>query len=209
MHFRMDTGEPPGFASTAPRDAPPVVAGPQNPFAQTEPHRPAYLSQQEFRVDLRNWRGTLLDTKAKPDTYLAWHSRALDTLCGNRADVRHFLLWAERQSTAIDWAAEQHGARAASLAEDVTNVSLVLYAATKSLLADSLLDMARACGDGRGLELWRRLAAQWRGNAPQILAAKARRYATPQRCASVAALWEQLPAWEQLGSDLDMGGWYI
>ena len=96
-------------------------------------------------MDLRNWRGTLLDTKAKPDTYVAWHSRALDTLCGNRADVRNLLLWAERQGVAIDRAAEQHGARDVSLAEDVANVSFVFYAATKSLLADSLLDTRNSC----------------------------------------------------------------
>ena len=89
--------------------------------------------------------------------------------------------------------------------DDVAAVSFALFEATKHLLADSLLSRARTCGDS-GLELWRRLATEWRGNAPQVLAAKSRRFNAPARCASMAKLWEALPLWEQLGRELAASG---
>ena len=155
---------------------------------------------------MRNWEGTLFDQRAKPDSYLAWHDRALGALSGNRPDVRRLLLWAEQPETPLDAAAELRGARAVALVYDeVASVSLTFFEGTKALLAESLLDTARTCGDGRGLELWRRLAAQWRGNAPQVLAAKSRRYFDPQRCSTAAKLWDALPPWEQLGSEIALG----
>ena len=227
VRFAMDEldgaqpGEPPGFArppgapppeefrANAPAGQPagqPTWSSQSPAFAQQEYQRPPYHSQTEFRVDLRNWKGTLLDQRAKPDSYLAWHDRALGALSGNRPDVRRLLLWAEQQETPLDAAAELRGARAVALVYDeVASVSLSLFEGTKALLADSLLDTARTCGDGRGLELWRRLAAQWRGNAPQVLAAKSRRYFDPQRCSTAAKLWDALPPWEQLGSEIALG----
>ena len=161
----------------------------------------------DFRVDLRNWKSAPLDLDAKPDSFLAWHDRALGLLSGNRLDVRRLLLWAEQRDTPIDALAEQDGARAAGLVHDsVESVSFCLFEATKSLLSDSLLSRARSCGDGRGLELWRRLAAEWRGNAPQVLAAKCRRYTDPPKCTSLLKLWESLPLWEQLGNEIALGG---
>ena len=69
-------------------------------------------------------------------------------------------------------------------------VSFSIFEAIKSLFSDSLVNRARSCGDGRGLELRRRLAAEWRGNALQVLAAKCRRYTDPPRCATTLKLWE-------------------
>ena len=87
-------------------------------------------------------------------------------------------------------------------------VGLALYEGLLSLVSDSLLSQARTCNDS-GLEFWRVLAARWRGNAPQVLAMKSRRFNAPARCASMAKLWEALPPWEQTGRDLAMSGLVI
>ena len=73
------------------------------------------------------------------------------------------------------------------------------------IMSDSLLSRARACEDGRGLELWRKLHAERRGSAPQFIAAKARQFQDPQRCQSVQQLWEALPSWERVGSEVLIG----
>ena len=159
----------------------------------------------EFKVDLRNWKSAPLDLEVKPEGFLAWHDRALGLLSGNRLDVRRLLLWAGQSTVPLDTASERKGAHSVGLVDDVAAVSLALLEAIKHLLADSLLGRARTCGDS-GLELWRRLAAEWRGNAPQVLAAKSRRFNAPTRCASMAKLWEALPLWEQLGRELAASG---
>ena len=75
------------------------------------------------------------------------------------------------------------------------------------IMSDSLFSRARACEDGLGLELWRKLHAEWRGSAPQVIAAKPRKFQDPQRCQSMQQLWEALPSWEQLGSEVLIGGY--
>ena len=56
--------------------------------------------------------------------------------------------------------------------------------------------------------LWRCLHAEWRCSALQVVAAQAGRYQDPRsaRCATVAKLWEELPLWEELGSELKLTG---
>ena len=74
-------------------------------------------------------------------------------------------------------------------------------------MSESLLSRIRACEDGRGLQLWRKLYAEWRGSAPQVVAAKAWKSQDPQRCLSMQQLWDALPSWEQLGSEVLNGGY--
>ena len=93
--------------------------------------------------------------------------------------------------------------------DDVESIIFSVFEATNSLLADSLLSRIRSCGDGRVLKLLKRLVAEWRGNAPQVLAAKCRRYTDPPRCATTLKLWEALHLWEQLGGDIALGGFAI
>ena len=76
-------------------------------------------------------------------------------------------------------------------------------------MSGSLLSRARACEDGRGLELWRKLHAEWRGSTRQVIAAKARKFHDPQRCQSMQQLWEALPLCEQVGSDVLMEGYVL
>eukprot|EP00974_Lingulodinium_polyedra_P055991 5384586-Lingulodinium_polyedra.AAC.1 len=105
----------------------------------------------------------------------------------------------------IDGPAEVAGAAASGVTECVENISYVLFEAIKFIIHDNLLSRARAC-DGRGLELWRKLHSEWQGAAPQVVAAKAKRFQDPSRCSSVLQLWEALPAWEQLGAEVVAGG---
>jgi hypothetical protein len=70
-----------------------------------------------------------------------------------------------------------------------------------------LLGRARICGAGRGLELWRKLHSEWQGAAPQVIAAKSKRFQDPAKCGNILALWEALPAWEQLGAEVASGGY--
>ena len=55
--------------------------------------------------------------------------------------------------------------------------------------------------------VWRRLHAEWRGSAPQAVAAKARRFQDSACCADVQGFWDALPAWKQLGSEVALGGY--
>jgi hypothetical protein len=63
-----------------------------------------------------------------------------------------------------------------------------------------------ACGERRGLELGRCLRSEWCGSAPQVIAAKARHFQDPVRRHDVKKLLEALPVWEQLGSEVALGG---
>ena len=94
------------------------------------------------------------------------------------------LLWAEKRPKAISEEDEKEVANETSLEGDkgVEIVSHVLFEAIKAIIADSLLSWARACGDGRGLELWRCLHALWRTSAPQVVAAQVGRYQDTARC---------------------------
>jgi hypothetical protein len=163
-----------------------------------------------YRVVHKNWGNhKLLDLDVNPDGFIAWRERALGFLTTDRPDVRRLLVWAERQTGPITENDEARGAREAFMMEDVDRVSYVVFEAVKSIMTDALLARARACGEGRGLELWRRLHSEWRGSAPQVIAAKARRYQDPARCHDMKKLWEALPVWEQLGNEVMMAGYPV
>ena len=85
----------------------------------------------------------------------------------------------------------------------------VFFESLNMIISESLLSRVRACEDGRGLQLWRKLYAEWRGSAPQVVAAKAWKDQDPQRCLSMQQLWDALPSWEQLGSEVLMGGYVV
>ena len=74
-------------------------------------------------------------------------------------------------------------------------LALTLFEGLKHLLADNLLGRARLCeaSGACGVELWRRLHMEWEGCAPQVRHARARLFQYPERCSSVAALWDALP----------------
>jgi hypothetical protein len=164
----------------------------------------------KYRVVHKNWGGhKLLDLDVNPDGFIAWRERALGFLTTDRPDVRKLLLWAERQPGTITEDDEVRGARETLMMEDVDRVSYVIFEAVKSIMTDALLARARACGEGRGLELWRRLHSEWRGSAPQVIAAKARRYQDPARCSDIKKLWEALPVWEQLGNEVVLAGYPV
>jgi hypothetical protein len=194
-------GSPPGATPTAP-----TAPGGGGAYAGLAP--PGIESR--YRVVHKNWGGhKLLDLDVNPDGFIAWRERALGFLTTDRPDVRRLLLWAERQGGPIAEAEEIRGARETMMMEDVDRVSYVVFEALKSIMTDALLGRARACGEGRGLELWRRLHSEWRGSAPQVVAAKARRFQDPPRCSDIKKLWEALPTWEQLGSEVVMAGYPV
>ena len=82
-------------------------------------------------------------------------------------------------------------------------MSEILYARTKYFISDTLLQKARDAGQGRGLELWRKLRISWMGLKDQVLSAKGRRYQEPVRCSSLPELWEKLPEWRKMGEELE------
>ena len=150
---------------------------------------------------MRNWKTANLDLFTNPEGFIALQYRALGMLSGNRTDVRRLLDWAEPKKAPIDAAMAQQGAEQVGLTDDVGTVSYILFEAMKQMLADSMLNRARTCGDN-GLELWRALAAEYKGSSDQVLAAKAQSYQYPPRCATLAKLWEELPRWEQTGHEM-------
>ena len=166
-------------------------------------------STRALNIMNRDWGNDnkRLDLVVKPEEYLTWHDRALGHLAKNRPDIRRLLLWAERQTGMIDEAAEKVGAGENGIFEVAGEVSYTLFEAIKYIISDNLLARARACGDGRGLELWRRLHSEWEGAAPQVVAAKARHFQDPSRCGTILQLWEALPTWEQLGVEVVSGGY--
>ena len=56
------------------------------------------------------------------------------------------------------------------------NSASTLSDVIEGIISNWLLTRARACGDGRGLELSRKLHTEWWGCASQVVAAKARRF---------------------------------
>ena len=151
-----------------------------------------------------------LDLLVTPEAYMAWRDRALGFLSKDRQDVRRLLIWAEGHQGPIGPADEATGAGSVGLSlqqqETAGDVCHALFEGIKDIINDTLLSRARACGDGRGLELWRKLKSEWEGTAPQVIAAKARRFNDPIRCATALSLWDELPKWEQLGVEVAAGG---
>eukprot|EP00974_Lingulodinium_polyedra_P011947 1154240-Lingulodinium_polyedra.AAC.1 len=105
----------------------------------------------------------------------------------------------------ISFNGEQAFADGAQMTEPIRHVSFSIFGAIKGVISNSLLSRARSC-EGRGLELWRLLRTEWVGAAAYVADAKARQFADPPRCATSAALWDELPRWLQLGEEVATGG---
>ena len=60
-----------------------------------------------------------------------------------------------------------------------------------------------------GLELWRRLHAEWRGSAFEVAMVQQERYQQPVRSKSLATLWDDLDKWVNLGEELAMADYEL
>ncbi len=162
---------------------------------------------REMRLDARSWTSLKLDVGVASDVFQVWKDRAMMFLSRDRPDVRKLLCWAEKQSQEA-LQANLVAQAAAFNVHDLANVEYALHDGIKMTLQDTLLGRARGCIE-RGCELWRVLCAEWSGAAPQLLAAKARRFMTPPTCKNVQELWSKLPAWERLGEEVDFAGFTV
>jgi hypothetical protein len=163
---------------------------------------------RSFNIVNRDWSDNKkLDLVTQPEAFVTWRDRALGHLAKGRPDIRRLLTWAEKQTTPIDMQAEHDGANEVGMAENAEDVCYALFEGIKHIIHDNLLGRARICGAGRGLELWRKLHSEWQGAAPQVIAAKSKRFQDPAKCGNILALWEALPAWEQLGAEVASGGY--
>ena len=98
----------------------------------------------------------------QPEAYLTWRDRALGHLAKDRPEIKRLLQWAEKQGGPIHEEEEKKGALEVGV-DKIGEVSYVLFEAIKYIINDNLLSRARISGEGRGLELWRRLHAEWEG----------------------------------------------
>ena len=155
-------------------------------------------SRGAFSIQNRNWGDKkTLELVVQPEAYLPWRDRALGHLAKDHPDVKRLLLRAEKQTVTIDESVEAKGAAEAGV-DMITDVSNPLFEAIKYIINDNVLNRARLSGDGRGLELWRRLHAKWECSAPQVVAAKSKKFQDTIRCIIVLQLWKYF----QCGSSL-------
>ena len=160
----------------------PQSKAPRDPSQETEMSR-------RYSVDPKRWTDhKKLGLDMKPEGFVAWRDRALGYLAAERPDISKLFIWAESQNPTIGATEEEKGAASVVVHGDICHISYVIFESLKMIMSDSLLSRARACEDGRGLELWRKLHAEWRGSAPQVIAAKARKFQDPQRCQSMQQL---------------------
>ena len=136
---------------------------PRDPSQETERSR-------RYSLDPKRWTDPKkLGLDMKPEGFVVWHDRALGYLAAERPDIRKLLIWAESQNPTIGATEEEKGAASVGVHGDICHISYVIFEPLKMIMSDSLLSRARACEDGRSLELWRKLHAEWRGSAPQVL----------------------------------------
>ena len=104
--------------------------------------------QSKYSPDMRHWKEQQLDLNVKPENFKTWQLRAVRMLSEDRPDVQRLLEWAEAQTTSIDTAASQVGARTVGLqrCEDVQAISMKMLNLLTSMLANSLIAMTQACG---------------------------------------------------------------
>ncbi len=122
----------------------------------------------------KDWaHNKVLESHVKPDAYITWRDRALDHLARDRLDVRHLLLWAEKEKSELTPAMAEQKMQAIGVKEAAETMNHVLFGAIKAILGDTLLERCRLC-DSNGLELWRKLHVEWEGAAPLVISAKAR-----------------------------------
>ena len=56
--------------------------------------------QRPLQIMAKDWaHNKVLDNHVKPEAYITWRDRALDHLARDRLDVRHLLLWAEKEKS--------------------------------------------------------------------------------------------------------------
>ena len=118
--------------------------------------------------------------------------------------IAEALKWAETQTEDIS-DTKAISALSFDMTSNGQHNSYVIYNALKLLRTDSLCSRGTTC-DGNGLELWRRLHCEWQGASAGITAAKLAQYMAPRRCTNRDDLWERLPAWERLASELELAG---
>ena len=199
---------PPAAASGGPMPWPPAATRDQTVLPQEASRNQGGGGESRYRVENRNWGDNKkLDLLLTPEAYVTWRDRAMDHLAKERPDIRRLLAWAEKENKAITREDEARGAQKEGVFENIADVSYVLFGAIKHIIHDNLLCRARVCGDGNGLELWRKLHSEWEGAAPQVITAKAKRFQDPVKCTTVLQLWERLPYWEQLGAEITTGGY--
>ena len=125
-------------------------------------------------MDPKRWTDhKKLDLEMKPEEFVAWRDRALGYPAAECPGIRKLLIWAESQNPTIGATEEKKGAASVGVHGDICHMSYVIFESLTMIMSDSLLSRARACEDGRGLELWRKLHAEWCGSAPPVFAAKA------------------------------------
>ena len=117
-------------------------------------------------MDAERWTDhRTLDLDMKPEGFVAWRDRALVTW---QPDIRKLLLWAESQNLTIGTTEEKKGATNAGEDGDICHISSINFESLKMIMSGSLLSRAR----GRS----------WSGgSALQVIAAKARKFQSPQR----------------------------
>ena len=176
---------PPVVPQFVPQAAPSATAQPgQSPWDAGTP-QPRDSSQEtemsrRYSVDPKRWTDhKKLDLDVKPEGFVAWHDRALGYLAAERPDIRKLLIWAESQNPTIGADEENKGTASVGVHGDICHISYVIFESLKMIMSDSLLSRARGCENGRGLELWRKLHAECRGSAPQVIAAKAWKFQDP------------------------------
>ena len=163
-----------------------------------------------FNCDAKNWgQNKLLSLTTFPEQYLTWRDRALGHLAKDRYDIEKMLIWSETQKKAIDDTMVQQGIKDAGVPViDHAEINRKLFNSIMSICSDELLGRIRLCNNN-GLELWRKLRSEWEGTSAHVIEAKAKRFQEPLRTSTLLKLWETLPAWKQMGLEVEAGEWPI
>ena len=189
------------------------LGSPMPPAAASYPEA-ASTREKEYSVFNRDWGDHKKpDLAGDPAGYSTWQERAMDHLAKDKPEIRQWLLWSTQEFNDQRGTVELTPSAAAEAGNrcgvaNVKQANYVLYTAIKHIISDHLLSRAKGC-EGEGLVLWRKLFAEAKGTAPQVLHAKCRDYTDPARSSSVLQLWEDLPVWEQLGEELRRAGYIL
>ena len=115
-----------------------------------------------------------------------------------------YLLWVESQNPMIGAAEEQRGTTVQEYMGDIC-ISYMIFESLNMFMSDSLLSRARACEDGRGLELWRKLHAErWKCAAVHCEGPEVPRSTTMSVNATAV---RRVAIMGATGSDVLMGGY--
>ena len=198
--IEKNTAPPDGWKKVPPQEQPSAQkVGSQLPVGSKEKPKVNTINAEGkhliYKVDYRSWGDNKkLDLLQHREGWETWKNRATSFLTQGRRDVFALLKWASEEGSAIAELKE----------EEAADVSHAVYDAIKSIIVDAMLPRAASCGEGRGLELWRRLHAEAYGSTPQVLGVKTSKFMQPERCSNTAALHEQLPIWRKLEEELKL-----